>query len=434
MRGILNKAQIFRKVFFYWKSNGLKALLKLLAIKGLEMVKDAIEGRQAELGTTENIIRKRFASLQPLPVFFVPNSAPRINLVTDSINSGSLFGGVGTAIIFSALLAEARHSALRIITRMEKAHAPNFREVLATNGIPWVRNVEFTSANILDPKAEVDVGDNDLFITTSWWTTLSVKKALGEKRIIYLLQEDERMFYPLGDDYLRCTEILKSDKMRFVINSELLYQHLISEGFNNIAQRGIWFEPSFHQASHFLEEGARNRSKKNFFFYARPNNPRNLFYLGLDVINQAISRNILNLDEWEIFFVGADVPDIKLGQAYSPRILQNLSWTAYTALVRQMDLGLCLMYTPHPSYPPIDLAACGAVVVTNQFGLKQNLDGYSKNILCRNPDADSLLDGIAEGISLSTNWGARIKNFQENNLRQNWAASFEKVIRQLTED
>ena len=49
--------------------------------------------------TLPQLLSKRFRELDPLRVFNVPGDAPRVSLVTDSISAGSLFGGVGTALV-----------------------------------------------------------------------------------------------------------------------------------------------------------------------------------------------------------------------------------------------------------------------------------------------------------------------------------------------
>ncbi len=46
--------------------------------------------------------------------------------------------------------------------------------------------------------SSVPVFEGDLFLTTSWWTTEAIRCAVNPWQIIYLLQEDERMFYPRG--------------------------------------------------------------------------------------------------------------------------------------------------------------------------------------------------------------------------------------------
>lgn len=413
----------------HWQTHGFKALardgLRALTKKG----GGAALATQSKTKAIDEILSGRFPAIQPLRVFSVPRTPKRINLVTDSINSGSLFGGVGTAIIFSALLAKKFDCALRVITRTERAREQNFQEVLRLNGIAWAKNVEFAYLDSGDTRAEIDVGETDWFITTSWWTTSSVKASIDEAKIIYLLQEDERMFYALGDDHVRCAELLKNSKIKFIINSQLLYEHFIAEGFHNIRDRGLWFEPAFHRNIFYRDE--QPSAKKRFFFYARPHNLRNLYFRGLDVIETAVSRGILDLKEWDFYFVGKDLYELRIGEGYNPQLLQNLGWEDYASLVRKMDLGFCLMYTPHPSYPPLDLAASGAVVVTNRYGNKRRLSQYSKNILCSDLDTESLVQGIEAGVRLVRDDALRMKNYQENTLGRDWKTSFEGVLSRL---
>jgi O-antigen biosynthesis protein len=378
----------------------------------------------------DDVIIRRFPNTAPLSGFRTPYFGRRLNLVTDSINSNSLFGGVATSIVLSTLLAEKWECDLRIITRTELAIKKNYYDIIELNGIPKPVNVGFLFSDYLKPSSEIPVGNDDVFLTTSWWTTKSVLEMFDNRRIIYLLQEDERNFYPYGDDHLRCTEIMNSFGIKFVINTKLLYDHFVSEGLENISKNGLWFEPSWSKNLFFREKHDR-KSKKKFFFYARPNNVRNLFYLGLEVLNSAIVKGILDPEEWEFYFVGKEIPDSYIGNSITPKVYQNISLSDYAALVRRMDLGLCLMYSSHPSYPPLDLAASGAVVVTNRFGKKQDLGAYSKNILCFDLDVDSLVQGIEEGVRLASNTKLRLKNYQSNNILRDWKFSFKDVLNQL---
>ena len=72
---------------------------------------------------------------------------------------------------------------------------------------------------------------------------------------------------------------------------------------------------------------------------------------------------------------------MQLNRGVHAIVSENLPWPAYAALIRRVDLGLTLMSTPHPSYPPLDLAACGAVAITNRYGMKQDLNSYSSNVV-----------------------------------------------------
>ena len=251
-------------------------------------------------------------------------------------------------------------------------------------------------------------------------------------QILYLLQEDERMFYPRGDDRLRCAETLAEPRIRFVVNSELLFKHLTEgdEPLPNIARQGCWFEPAFPLAHYRDEpEKRRNRNIRNFLFYARPHNLRNLYWRGLEAIARAIDSGVLPPSQWRFTFVGRDLEPVALPLGVRPAILQNLSWGDYAALVRETDIGLSMIDTPHPSYPPLDLAASGAVVVTNSCGLKTSLGRYSENILCVAPTIDALVTALGQAAAISLDEKLRSANYARNRFERNWTTALEPVLR-----
>ena len=368
----------------------------------------------------------------PLRVYSIKAAGSgRVNIITDSINSGFLYGGVGTAMILAALLAEARNSQLRIITRVEQAVAGNFAHILETYGLRLPYEVEFVFAPFWDNSYEMDVGRDEYFITTSWWTTAATMKSIPHEAVIYLLQEDERMFYPYGEERFRCSQVLRSKDINFVLNTRLLHDHLIAEGLDNISERGIWFEPAFPRDV-FYPRQRSVEGKKTFMFYARPHNLRNLFYFGIELIDEAIKRGILDPGQWDVRLVGKDIPDLVFSGGCVPNCSENLQWAEYAELVGTVDLGLCLMYTPHPSYPPLDLAASGAVVVTNRFGRKQDLSCYSQNIICGDLDLEAMLTALAEGIRLAENREERQRNLSASGLGSDWRAAFAGVIKHFS--
>jgi GT2 family glycosyltransferase len=379
--------------------------------------------------TVQSLLKAGSPELEPIGTFYAAHPDRRLNLVTDSVNSGSLFGGVATSLILAALLANKWGCELRIITRTEKADTKNVGTILTANNIPFEKNIEFLFANQFESECSIPISENDLFLTTSWWTTESVRRTVGSHRILYLLQEDERTFYPYGEYHRRCSDVLRDPDIRFILNTQLLYNHFVKDGFTGIKDHGIWFEPSWPRHLFYLDETTED--KRNFFFYARPNHARNLFYLGIETIVAAINRNVLDPEEWNFHFVGKDLPAVQLTSSCAAIVHQNLGWADYARLVRRMHLGLSLMYSPHPSYPPIDLAASGAVVVTNTYGVKQNLDLYSENILCRRLDVDSLVEGLDTALTLVKDDDTRQRNYRNNHLLRDWQASFASVVEHL---
>ena len=372
--------------------------------------------------------------LRPLHAFRSPRAgAPRVTLLTDSIGADSLFGGVATALLFATLLAQRQGATLRVITETRAADAAAAARLLRTHGVAPPADITCVfAARDGAARRSFDVGDGELFVSTAWWNTANLLHAVGPRRIIHLLQEDERMFYPHGDLHLLCAEVLATPGLRFVVNTRLLHTHFTAAGFDSIARHGAWFEPAFPHACYRWEDRAVG-ARQNFLFYARPNHPRNLYERGLAVVQAAIARRILDPDRWSINFVGRDLTEMSLPRGVRPRLHQGLDWAAYAALVRRCDLGLSLMYTPHPGYPVLDLAASGAVAVTNRYGCKQSLAEYSANILCVDSTEEALLEGLAQGVQRAADLAARQHNAGVGDLARDWTAAFRPAFDRLLE-
>jgi O-antigen biosynthesis protein len=431
-----------RRFVEFWRENGASAAVKLIRRK----LGDAIAGRaifseednESNAQAVSQVLASRFKSQQALEVCEVAQpSVRRVSMVTDSIGSESLFGGVGTALLLSAQLANRMNAVLRVVTRNEVPSPANAWQILNAYGIKLHQNIEFAFApprsdptatpSVIDTVPSLSVYPGEIFVTTSWWTTSAALASVPVASIIYLLQEDERMFYAFGEDRVHCERVLRNQDIRFVVNTRLLYDHLMATGLDHLGRNGFWFEPAFPR-SLFHPRPRDTGAKKRFFFYARPNNPRNLFHIGLGVIDRAVNEGILDLARWEIFLVGKDIPHVKFGVDYIPQRCEGLGWEAYAELAGTIDLGLSLMYTPHPSYPPFDLAASGAVVVTNSFANKQDLSSYSPNILCVELETEALLGALRTGVAIANDHEIRDRNFAANTLGTDWTSAFVGVL------
>jgi len=418
--------------------NGLQRFLKKWGPGGIQRSLERKRLRRAQ-GLTKaplpptkevkKLVRARWAACTPLRTYSVPNSgSSRVTIVTDSINAGSLYGGVGTAMILAGLLCERSGRVLRIVTRTEPANPSNVGRILGTYGITLRRDPQFVFAPPLADGSSLDIVDDELFITTSWWTTASTLGTVPQQSIVYLLQEDERMFYPHGDERLRCEQIISRDDIAFVVNSKLLFDHLLATGLDNVERRGLFFEPAFPRS--VFHRRART-GKKRLMFYARPHNLRNLFYFGIEIIDRVLDDGIIDGREWELILLGKDIPEMEFDSAIAITRFENLNWNEYAELAGTIDLALCLMYTPHPSYPPLDLAASGAVVITNEYLNKADLSGYSKNILTARLEMQALVDAIREGAALAANDTLREDNQRNARLASDWRAAFAPVVDRL---
>lgn len=89
------------------------------------------------------------------------------------------------------------------------------------------------------------------------------------------------------------------------------------------------------------------------------------------------------------------------------------------------------MDTPHPSYPPLDLAASGAVAITNQHGVKRSLEQWSKNIITVPSDLTSLINAIETGAARAANLIERHDNCIHDHIERDWETSLGSAIDRL---
>ncbi len=380
--------------------------------------------------TAEGMLTAQFSNLLPIAVYPELEAARRVTMITDSVNAGSLFGGVATAINLAALLAERLGVQLRIVTRNDPPNSDNVGAVLQLSGIAYPGNIEFLHCDATADSRGLGMTSDDLVLTTSWWSTFSAIRRIDPRQIIYLLQEDERLFYPAGIQQLLCSEVLQDDRLRFIVNTEMLRQHFIASGISGFASASIAFEPAFPDRIYFpqVREPAAPR---RLMFYARPNHARNLFLRGIEVLTAAMESDLFPVDAWEFVLVGADIPRLVFRAGARVRYSETVPWNEYAALVRGADIALSLMYTPHPSYPPLDVAASGGVVVTNRFGTKTSLDRYSANIICVEPSASALLDGLRQARDLVDDGDRRRANFAASHFVRDWRESFAPVLSKI---
>lgn len=389
------------------------------------------EGRQSGPGRPRYPeVRRAFAERWPNLVSFqtlpVRGVGPRVTILTDSVGASSFYGGVGTALMLGIELANQHGASLRLATRHDPPDPGVLGSLQAATGVALAGQLEVVHLPV-DSNRPLTLGDQDLILTTSWWTTrATLSSTVPRESVLYLLQEDERMFYPYGDERLLCSETLGEPNLKVVVNTSRLLAHLRLDYPDLHATS---FEPAFPGGE--AAEDCERSGKRKFFFYSRPENARNLFWRGVTAIAEAIERNVLDPAEWDIYFVGRSTPPLSLPRGVRPIVLEGLSWAEYQALVTKMDAALSLMDTPHPSYPPLDMAAAGVAVLTNRHPGKDDLDKLSANILMADLRLDSLARGLEELVQLGRDDAARLRNRNEDKIGRDWNANLAQVVTEL---
>ncbi len=340
-----------------------------------------------------SLVAERFAPIAPMNVFRVAGLQRHVTLIIDSVNGTPNCSDPRAALAAASTLATRLGAGLRIVSRVEPIDAVNVDALFKAYGIEWNDNIDFVYSAPREGQA-VAVGDDDVFTTTNWWIAASAIHVIDPRRVIHLVQDDERSLYPNGEERLRCAETLATPGLRLIVDSRTLFRQLAAE--RAISTDTPWFDPplSVRGVASGATDAARSGDKRQFVFHARPDLPRHLYWRGLEVIGACLEDGILDPQVWDINFVGARLTPVVLpgdvrARLHTPASLSR-ACADYRRLLESADVALCLMDSAHPGYVALDFAAFGAEVVTNRHGTKSSLEHYSPNLTCADMDVSSL--------------------------------------------
>ena len=368
--------------------------------------------------------------------------SPHINVLLPSLHPQHMSGGPNTALLLASLLAE-RGEKIRLISCGVSAQGEEFGLYDHMEGLihrPVLRN----NIQIVDAFGrgfKRCVGMNDIYFGTAWWTVQDIKYISNKstyKTFIYLVQDFEALLHKASTLQARALETYSLQHIP-IINTRLLYDHLVKHeigkyGDTNFAENALIFEPALDKNSFFPVVKKDFLNKKVLLFYARPTTAsRNLFEIGVAALRRAVDIGVIDKDNWEILAMGEDVPPIPLGRGVFLNPLPWMNFKGYAERVRTADLMLSLMLSPHPSYPPLEMAASGKLVVTNSFSVKSSgrLREYSPNIIV----ADSTLESISVAlISAANRINVGIESpdpFGKINMPSSWDEALCDVVSEL---
>jgi glycosyltransferase involved in cell wall biosynthesis len=289
------------------------------------------------------------------------------------------FGGLHTILRFGHLLSQRHRTESHFVIFDRKGIDLQKVKAAVQEIIPGFGG-EFS---ILDEVSSLP--PCDLAIATLWPSAYRILEYDQAIAWGYFVQDFEPLFYPGGSNSLLAEETYRLG-LYGIFNSRGLYDFVTE----NYPMRGTWFEPTVDRDVFYATE-RRERSPTRIFFYARPSSERNGFELGLAALSRLKSE------------LGSKVEILAAGEDWDPAdygargVVQNLGLLPYKQtgeLYRQCDIGLCFMFTKHPSYLPIEMMACGVAVVTNANPANRWLFRHQENCLIASPTSTSVLDQL----------------------------------------
>ncbi|HLZ72522.1 MAG TPA: glycosyltransferase family 2 protein [Dehalococcoidia bacterium] len=364
--------------------------------------------------------------MKPLALRVHRRAARRINILVQMLNSSYFYGGYITVGGLAVALAGEGYS-VRIVALEAAGEVPasERRKIESFSGLSELfSRVEVVQ--MLGRTEPLDASDGDLFIATSTWTAWVAHAAaqrLGKENFLFLVQEYEPLFHAAGalSAFTRSAYALPH---RAIFSTALLRDYFMRRRIG-VFCRGPEYgmEHSMLMLNPVTDVGTvsheplRRRSSRRVLVYARPEQhaERNMFELAVLGLSAAIDRGVFDRS-WEFFGVGKqDGPGrLRLAGGRELHLVPRLDQDAYRDLLREHDVGLSLMDTPHPSLVPIEMATAGMLVVTSTFANKTAaaLAEISANLIGVEPTVDCIVSGLAVAVRRVDDIDARVAGAQ----------------------
>jgi hypothetical protein len=281
------------------------------------------------------------------------------------------------------------------------------------------------------------VNRSDRFIATTWWTAHiahnAVEQVSGE-RFVYLIQEYEPFTFPMGT-----YAALASESYGFphfaLFSTELLRDYFRRRGIGVYSDGGpagdrasVSFENAITPVDPPTAAELAGRRTRRLLFYARPepHASRNMFELGMLALDRATEEGTFG-QGWELHGIGTvnERRRMTLASGAVLELTPRHEQGAYADLLRGHDVGLALMYTPHPSLVPIEMASAGLLTVTNSFENKtaDAMSAISPNLITVEPSLDGIAGGLREAARRVEDFERRVWG-SEVSWSRDWNRSF----------
>jgi glycosyltransferase involved in cell wall biosynthesis len=355
-------------------------------------------------------------------------SSPMLNVLVPGLAMKHMSGGPNTALNLAgrlaALGAPVRFCSTDAAIDSDQSNFWTHLRRLAGIGD---RSIKAELMDMSNRYVTSFIGKNDLFLATAWWTAQMAKYALrltDVKVFVYLIQDYEPLLHAASTPYALAQETYDLDHLA-VINTSLLFEFLVGQKIGRYADqsfsnRALVFEPAVDK-SLFRLHAPRSERKRKLLFYMRPTNGlRNMFELGIAALQKCIYDGLFDSKHWEFIGMGESCPAVDLGQGCRLEAAPWLSLDGYAEQMGGADILLSLMLSPHPSYPPLEMALCGHPVVTNVFANKtaERLSRYSRNIIGVEATIEDIAEGLRTAVNISNHASAQAA--LESNIPQTW--------------
>ena len=336
-----------------------------------------------------------------------PEVSVRLNVLLPHVDAHGAFGGISTAVELARLLAEG-YASVRLVSQMPLPESGRMFAPIRPGTAGQSEVVSLAGSDGLVCHGR------EIFLCTHWSTVgawqaydqAMEQTGLRAPDFYYLIQDFEPDFLPEGEKRLRALASYgHGERCTAVINSRELARHFSLSGYR--FARTHAFAPSLNpDLRAFLDDRRWVLAKPApaplvVLVYGRPLSPRNRFPAAVEGLAQFIGAIPESERSRYVFFsVGQSHQDIMLCPGAVLKSLGKLSLASYASLLEQSHVGLSLMASPHPSYPPLEMALFGLKTVTNRHASKDLSRVHPGIVSISEPEALAVGRGLTEACRM----------------------------------
>jgi beta-1,2-rhamnosyltransferase WsaF-like protein len=358
--------------------------------------------------------------LRPLKVKISSFRPVVLNVFVPTLDPDLMFGGYIAFLNFLVRVIEAGHRVRLLVLEDGWNSLEWFVCCLKDTRPRWVTAIgsaEFLNCTRKD--LEVEFNRDDLCVAYSTWTmhdATSVAQRLRRKEPLFFIQEYEPAFNA-NDAFQFMTAAAYRLPHVAIFNSILLrdyFRHHRIGVFSRPDGRSLVFSHALSSPLPSLSAMNKPGRPRRLICYARPEKHagRNLFEITILALKKAIMNGVFPAS-WTFCGIGSlgHEYEVDLGRGRSMTIIPKLPQHEYEALLRSFDVGLSLMWAPHPSVLPFEFARAGIVTVTNEYGVrtKERLGKFGFNIVGAEPTIDSIAAALGIAVNRSADTQTRMK-------------------------
>jgi O-antigen biosynthesis protein len=330
------------------------------------------------------------------------SSVPRLTLIIPTISPEKTFGGVTTGI--------------DLFLEIGKKAGAQFRVLLddyGTSADPGIiaerarrLGIDSHAIEVIPRTAAVPqlpVRKNEVFFAYNCWNALNIRVlcrkqcdlfGVTPRPYLHFIQDYDPEFYPFSSTHMMAKLSYENRWPSIVIfNTGELHEYFRARGHS--AQWEFVLEPRLSNALRPFLEGTPPVKTKTLLVYGRESIPRNCFPAVTKGLKLWAAR-YPEYGEWQIVSAGQFHSPITIAPGRVMASVGKLSLERYGELLRSTAVGLSLMSSPHPSYPPLEMTHFGVRTVSNNYANK-NLALSHENFVPINDIApETIADALAK--------------------------------------